>query len=222
MKTGLAELLLRTAPGVLAGCEHRHRRSVATATAFAENACVEQPHDITTLLGRLRAGDREAEADLFTRVHGELARRAANILRHQRHVTLETLALVNESYLKLVKQPVDWRDRGHFFAVAAKAMRSILVDYARNRQRLKRGGDREQEPIENIVVSYDRRALGLVDLDDALGELARRDERAARIVEMRFFGGLTLPEIAEATGLGLRTVERDWEAARAWLHRELS
>jgi RNA polymerase sigma factor (TIGR02999 family) len=181
-----------------------------------------ESHDITALLGRLRAGDREAEAELFRRVHGELAQRAAHMLRHQRHVTLETLALVNESYLRLVKQPVDWQDRGHFFAVAAKAMRSILVDYARNRHRLKRGGDRDRQPLDDIVVSYDRNAMGLVDLDDALSTLAAKDERAARVVEMRFFGGLTLPEIAQAMGVGLRTVERDWEAARAWLHRELS
>jgi RNA polymerase sigma factor (TIGR02999 family) len=195
---------------------------IASEAPVPQNAGVEG--DITALLGRVRSGDRKAEGELFTRVHAELARRAAAMLRHQRHVTLETLALVNESYLRLVKQPIDWQDRGHFFAVAATAMRSILVDYARNRARLKRGGggDHEREPLDEIVVSYDRHAMGLVELDDALSALAGNDARAARIVEMRFFGGLTLSEIAEALGVGLRTVERDWEAARAWLHRELT
>lgn len=178
--------------------------------------------DITTLLVRLRAGDREADAELFERVHEELRRRAAGLLRHQRHLTLETLALVNECYLRLVRQPVEWKDRAHFFAVAAKAMRSILVDHARARRRQKRGGDGKPSPLDDIVVSYEDRAMGLVDLDDALRKLAKQDERAARIVELRFFCGLAPEEVAEVLHVGLRTVERDWEAARAWLHRELS
>jgi RNA polymerase sigma factor (TIGR02999 family) len=106
--------------------------------------------------------------------------------------------------------------------VAAKAMRCILIDHARSREREKRGGDRARQPLDDVVVSYDERAMGLLELDDALATLARQDARAARIVELRFFCGLTLPEIAQALGIAPRTVERDWEAARAWLHRELS
>jgi RNA polymerase sigma factor (TIGR02999 family) len=183
---------------------------------------MEDKADITTLLGRMRSGDHAAEVELFARVHGELAGRAAQLLRGQRHLTLETLALVNESYLRLVRGAVDWQDRGHFFAVAAKAMRCILIDHARSREREKRGGDRARQPLDDVVVSYDERAMGLLELDDALATLARQDARAARIVELRFFCGLTLPEIAQALGIAPRTVERDWEAARAWLHRELS
>lgn len=178
--------------------------------------------DITTLLGLVREGDGAAEAELFARVQEDLKRRAGRLLHGQRQVTLETAALVNEAYLRLAGRSCNWRDRAHFFAVAARAMRCVLVDHARRRQRAKRGGDGQAIPLDDLLRTYEHRGASVLDLDDALSLLAKRDKRAARVVEMRFFGGLALPEIAQTLDVGLRTVERDWEFARAWLHRELS
>jgi RNA polymerase sigma factor (TIGR02999 family) len=135
---------------------------------------------------------------------------------------LNTTALVNEAYLRLVNQDkVNWQNRAHFFAVSAKAMRSILIDMARGRKRLRRGGDSRQVDLDEALVFSDERAVELVALDDALTELAKLDERKARIVETRYFGGLTVQETAEVLDVSVATVEREWRRARAWLSSQL-
>jgi len=137
--------------------------------------------------------------------------------------TLGTTGLVHEAYLKLVDQTrVDWRDRAHFFAVAALAMRRILIDYARRHRREKRGGGRDPVSLVEGAVSLEERADNLVALDEALTRLGELSPRLSRIVECRFFGGLTEEEIAEALGVTTRTVKRDWAKARGWLYQELS
>ena len=137
--------------------------------------------------------------------------------------TLSTTALVHEAYMKLVDQPQgQWRDRTHFFAVAALAMRHVLVDRAKARGRLKRGGDQHHVRLDEENISADDQPDALLELDEALTRLAAFDARLARVVEYRFFGGLTEQEIAEAMGVTLRTVQRDWVKARALLHRALA
>ena len=136
--------------------------------------------------------------------------------------TLNTTALVHEAYLKLVDQTrAEWRDRVHFFAVAAQAMRRILVDHARKHLAAKRGGRQQQVPLEEAVLSIDDRAETLLALDEALTDLARLDERLGRVVECRFFGGLSEEETAEVLGVTARTVRRDWVKAKGWLHAEI-
>lgn len=150
--------------------------------------------------------------------------RAHHLLRSQpASHTLQTDGLVNEVYLRLAGcRNTTWQNRSHFLAVAARAMRSILVDHGRRKSRKKRQADGHEVPLDSVYASYTERAIDLLQLDEALGRLAATDARAARIVEMRFFGGMTLPEVARALDTSLRTVERDWEHARLWLHRELT
>ena len=135
---------------------------------------------------------------------------------------MRTTALVNEAYLKLVDQKAaGYESRGHFFGVAAKAMRSILVDYARRRGAVKRGGDRGRVPLDDAMAAFEQRELDLGELDTALTRLAELDDRKSRVVELRFFGGLSIDQTAEALGVSHATVERDWDFAKAWLYREL-
>lgn len=136
--------------------------------------------------------------------------------------TLETTALINEAYLELVDQPVPWQNRAHFFGIAARLMRELLVDYARARGRLKRGGDRQQMSLSVADRIAQERAIDLLELDEALETLAQADPQRSRIVELRFFGGLTIEETAQVLGVSTPTVERGWRAARAWLQTELS
>lgn len=147
---------------------------------------------------------------------------------HQRLVgyrpgdTLNTTALVHEAYLKLVnQQDVDWKDRAHFFALASRAMRFILVDYARARTAEKRGGPRPDVSLDAVQIAAEESTTELLALNEALGRLAESSERLSLLVEYRFFGGLTYEEIAEVTGWSLRTVKRDWRRARAWLHHTM-
>ena len=178
--------------------------------------------DVTRLLKEWREGSKAAADRLLPLIQRDLAVRAAGFLRRERaDHTLETQALVNEAYLRLVDQRrVQWQDRGHFFAVAAQSMRRILVDHARRRAMAKRGGG--VQPVElNDMLPAPARSADLVALDQALERLAGRDEEKARIVELRFFAGLSNPQIAEALGVSLSTVERQWRLARAWLHRDL-
>lgn len=178
--------------------------------------------EITVLLRRAGVGDAAAEADLYRLVYDALREQAAQRIRGQRRGhTLQATALVHEVYLKVARLGEDWAGRGHFFGVAASAMRSILVDHARSKRRVKRGGDGRRQALDDVHVVQGDDVLDIVALDDALVKLAALDARAARVVELMFFGGLTAKEIAEILDVTERTVERDWKVARAWLKSEL-
>jgi len=169
-------------------------------------------------------GDASALDRLFPALYAELKRQAAGYLRGERagH-TLQPTALANETYLRLIgRRDFPWQNRAHFMASAARAMRSILVDHARRRRAQKRGGGREQVPLDATMALEDQRPVAFDDLDRALQELARRSERQARVVELRYFGGLSTEETGEVLGVSPVTVKRDWATARAWLFRELS
>lgn len=180
--------------------------------------------DITKLLHEWRDGDVEAFDKVTQYVYEDLRRRAAAYMRAERpgH-SLQTTGLVHEAFIKLVdKKEIDWQDRNHFFAVAAQAMRRILVDHARTRKREKRGGNNEDLPLDEArQASGNVSRIDLVALDEALGRLATFDERQARIVELKYFGGMTLDETAEVLGTSRETVKRDWQIARAWLRQQL-
>jgi len=182
------------------------------------------PGEVTRLLVELRGGNREAEAKLIPLVYSHLHRLAAHYMRHERpDHTLQPTALVNEAYLRLASQgETDWRDRAHFFGVAARLMREILVEHARARQAGKRGGKVEKLPLDEAPGFSPAKSRELIELGDALETLERLDPRQARVVDLRFFGGLTVEETAEVLGIAPRTVKREWSVARAWLHGELS
>jgi RNA polymerase sigma factor (TIGR02999 family) len=177
----------------------------------------------TDLLLRAGAGETAAVDRIFPLVYEELRRLAhRHLARESTGRTLTTTELVHEAYLKLIDQTrVEWTGRAHFLGVAAIAMRRILVDRARTRQRVKRGGTSARIPLENVDLSADERADLVVALDEALERLRELDERQARVVECRFFGGMTEDETAEALGIGVRTAKRDWSKARSWLYTEL-
>jgi len=180
---------------------------------------------VTELLQSWARGDRSALDRLVPLVHEELHRLAHRCMRHEQpgH-TLQTTALVNEAYLRLVNADnVRWEDRSHFFAISATVMRRIMVDFARARRAKKRDAIRLKVPVdlESLQVAAPRPDADVVALDDALQSLAAFDARGARIVELRYFGGLTVEESAEVLGVSSKTVKRDWAAARAWLMGEL-
>ena len=184
----------------------------------------EQGRNLTQVLERVRAGEPDAARELWRLVHGELHGLAARHLRGQRpgH-TLQATALLNEAYLRLFGGgEADFQHRRHFFSVASRAMRSILVDHARARGREKRTAPGERVPLDDLVASYEERSADLVALGEALEELEAVDGRLVQLVELRFFGGRSMPEAAELLGLSLRTAEREWHAARAWLQRRLA
>jgi RNA polymerase sigma factor (TIGR02999 family) len=183
-----------------------------------------QADEITRLLAVAREGDSAALDELFSVVYQQL-----RALSHARRAqwrgdyTLQTTALVHEAYLKLVGQETfDWQDRAHFFAVASLAMRQILVNYAEQRRAQKRGGDAEMIPLESANPVAPEAAEELLALNEALDRLAEIDERRRRVVEFRFFAGLTIDETAEVLGVSSATVSRDWTLARTWLRREVS
>ena len=182
------------------------------------------PEPVTELLLRWRAGDQECLHELVPLVEGELRRIAHRYMRMERRGhTLQTTALVNEAYLKLVDQSqVDWQNRAHFMGVAARQMRHILVEHARDLCREKRGGDAHRLPLDEGMVFTPQKTPELVALDDALNELAGFDARKAQVVELRYFGGMTAEETAEVLGVHPKTVMRDWRLAKIWLKRELS
>lgn len=188
---------------------------------MAENA-----PDITQLLQAWSDGRREALDAIVPLVYDELRRQAHHYLRRERaEHTLQTTALVNEAYLKLVEQNrVVWQNRAHFFGIAANLMRRILVDYAKTKHRKKRGGTAENLPLEEAfyVAAKDESEVDLLALDKILNELAEIDEQQAHIVELRFFSGLSIAETAEVLKISTATVKRDWQMAKAWLHHELS
>jgi len=181
-------------------------------------------HEASDLLTAVRGGDQTKLPQLIELVYADLRKLAARYMDGERtgH-TLQPTALVHEAFLKLIDQSqVDWRGRSHFFAVGAQAMRRILVNHAKSRGRIKRGGKLHKLSLDDaLTVSLDEDD-DVLALDEALEKLAAVDERQARIVELRFFGGLSVEETAEALGLSKRTVEREWTACRAWLRRELA
>ena len=180
--------------------------------------------EITELLQQIRAGDREARDALFSAVYTELRRLAAGQRRRRgASETLNTTALVHETYLKLIgHDKASWNDRGHFFAVAATAMRHILVDYAERRQAAKRGGGRPEVPLDEVNPVAPEAAGEILDLHEALSQLQADSPRQARVVECRFFAGLGVEETALALDVSPATVKRDWALARVWLNEVLS
>lgn len=176
---------------------------------------------VTQLLVDWRSGDSQALDQLMPLVYQELRKVARHSMRSEGPITLQATALVNEAYIRLVDMEVEWQDRVHFFAIAASLMRRILVDEARRRRALKRGGPERPLPLEDADSALEPDAE-LVALDDALTDLAKVDERKARVVELRHFAGLTIAETAEALRIGHATVERDLKMALAWLNREMS
>ena len=179
---------------------------------------------ITHLLLAWGQGDQAALEALMPLVYDELRKVAARHLRGQREGhTLQTTALVNEAYLRLIDaSQVQWQNRAHFFAVAAHFMRRILVDFARSRNYQKRGGGAQPVELDEAMILAPERGADLLALDEALTRLQALNERQAQVVELRYFGGLSEEETAEALNISVRTVRRDWNFARVWLHRELT
>lgn len=184
------------------------------------------PHEITE---KLRAWsdeqDNQALEELIPLVYNELSLQAHRYLRRERvgH-TLQTTALVNEAYLKLIEQRnVSWKNRSHFFAIAASLMRRVLVDYARTKHRVKRGGVQHEVTFDKVLnVAVNKTSYDLFELDELLTKFAQVDEQQAKIVELRYFSGLSIEETAEVLNISPATVKRDWQMAKAWLHRELT
>jgi RNA polymerase sigma factor (TIGR02999 family) len=176
---------------------------------------------LTQLLINWRNGDKAALDQLMPLVYDELRRLARRYMgKERRDHTLETSALINEAYLRLVDQEeANWQNRAHFFAVASQVMRHILIDHARSYQYEKRGAGAQKVQLDEAIVFTDERAAELVALDDALTCLASVDQRKSRIIELRFFGGLNIEETAEVMDLSPTTVQREWRAAKAWLRR---
>ena len=181
------------------------------------------PHEMSKLLAAWSDGDREALERLYPLVEAELHRLARRYMRRERpDHTLQTTALVNEAYLKLIDQrEVRWQNRAHFFGIAAQVMRRILIDHARKHAYAKRGGGAVHIPLDEAAVLTQERAAELVALDEALTALAALDERKGRVVELRYFGGLSVEEAAEVLGVSPDTVTRDWRRAKAFLRREM-
>lgn len=182
------------------------------------------PQEITQLLLSWSEGDQAALEQLIPLVYPELKRLARRyMVRENPGHTLQTSALINEAYLRLVdRQGIEWQDRAHFFAISAQIMRHILVDHARKYRYDKRGGGAQHVALDEGAVVREERAGDLVALDDALSRLAAIDARKSQIVELRFFGGLTVEETADVLKLAPITIMREWRAAKAWLQREIS
>ncbi len=179
--------------------------------------------EVTVFLKAWSGGDRQAADSLLSLVYKEMRKLAASYLQQQRSDhTLQPTALVHEAYLKLINSSqVNWQDRAHFFAVAAQTMRNILVDHARAVAADKRGGGLQKIELDEAVGFSDKQDVDLIDLDEALQQLAEQDELQSRIIELRFFGGLTIEETAEVLGVSPATVKREWAMARAWLFRRM-
>ena len=179
--------------------------------------------DVTSLLKKLADGNQEAATKLIPVIYHELHRLAVGHLRHERpDHTLQPTALVHEAYIKLVAQRnADWQSRTHFFAVASQLMRRILVDYARRQLRAKRGGREAKLSLEEVLLVSPNRPDKMLALDESLTRLEKMDARQGRIVELRYFGGLTVDEAAEILNVSPTTVRREWTSAKAWLYGEL-
>jgi RNA polymerase sigma-70 factor (ECF subfamily) len=178
---------------------------------------------VTELLAEWGAGDQTALGELIPLVHAELRRLAARYMaREDPGHTLQASALVNEAYLRLIDiKKISWQNRAHFFAMSGRLMRRILVDHARSRRYRKRGGGARQLTLDDALIAHSEKGRDLIALDDALTALAKVDVRKSDVVELRFFGGLSVAETAEALGVSPDTVMRDWKVAKVWLLREL-
>ena len=199
---------------------HAERGPEPSAPSSPEGAGVRTP--ATELLAAWRAGDASAGDRLMTVVYDELRRLAGRAMRkEQADHTLQPTALVNEAYLQLIRADVSYRDRTHFYAMAARVMRHVLVDHARRKGRQKRGGDVARVTLEEGLVAGDEPQADLLALDDALERLAAHQPRKARVIELFYFGGLTAEEVAEVVDVSVATVNRDLRMARAWLYDAL-
>lgn len=177
------------------------------------------------MLYKWKEGNQEVLDELVPIVYRQLHKQAAYYLRKERrNHTLQTSGLIHEAYIKLVDQKnVQWESRTHFFAIAAMLMRQILVDYAREKRSLKRGGNVAKVPLSEVTIAIDKsRSIDLIELDEALIRLKKIDERKVKVVELRYFSGLTLKEIAKALSISRTTAAEDWSVAKAWLYRELT
>lgn len=205
------------------GCEFPYNRS--RLSDLQENMSANQPDSITQMLIELTDGNREVVNQILPHIYDELRRLASSYLRKERsNHTLQPTALVHEAYMKLIDQNrVKWQNRAHFFGIAAQVMRRILMDHARKHQANKRGGEIEKLPIEEeiLIVSNDKSAE-LLALDEALEELAKIDPDKARIVELRYFGGLSIEETAEVMEVSVPTINRHWKFAKAWLYSQVA
>src|SRR5882724_9049251 len=182
------------------------------------------PPNVTSMLHDWSNGDKKAQEKLFQIVYNELHRQAARHLQHEHPgLSLQTTDLIHEAFLRLIdQQHVEWQNRLHFFGIAAQVMRRILVDHARSRQAAKRGGSAIRLPLEEAMAVMPAQDLDFVALDEALVRLAAMDPQQSQIVELRFFGGLSVEETARVLDVSERTIKRDWNVAKAWLRRELS
>jgi RNA polymerase sigma-70 factor, ECF subfamily len=182
-----------------------------------------EDNEVTLLLSALTRGDDGAATKLIPAVYAELRRLAASYMRRERQDhTLQATALVHEAFLKLVEQrSVNWQSRAHFFGVAAQLMRRILIDHARGHLRQKRGGEHRKVSLDEAFIFSEQQSAELLAVDESLSRLAKLDERQGRIVELRFFGGLSVEEAAEVLGVSPKTVKRDWSMAKAWLYADL-
>ena len=182
------------------------------------------PQDVTQLLLAWSQGDAAALEQLLPLVDAELRRLAHAYMRRENpDHTLQTSALINEAYLRLVDQrQVHWQNRAHFFGITAQLMRRILLDHARGHARAKRGGQTRLVPLDEAATVSEKKAVELIALDDALRELEQFDSRKSHLVELRFFGGLSNEEVAEVMQMSLRTVEREWQKVKAWLHQSMT
>jgi RNA polymerase sigma factor (TIGR02999 family) len=184
-----------------------------------------ETHKITRMLHELNCGDSTVFEELMPLVYDELHRQAARYLRRERpgH-SLQTTALIHETFLKLIDQnDINCESRNHFFAISANLMRQVLVDHAKSKHRQKRGGKAIKISLEHMeLAAADENTIDLIALDEALNHLAAKDEQQARVVELRFFSGFSLEETAEVLGISRTTAARDWAMAKAWLHRELT
>jgi RNA polymerase sigma factor (TIGR02999 family) len=181
------------------------------------------PADITSLLNQMAEGDQAAAQKLYPLVYNELRAIAAHYLRRERpNHTLEPTALVNEAYLRFSSQRITtWQNRAHFFALASQAMRRILVDHARARARLKRGGEQQKLSLVSAPLAFPNPTEELLGVDEALSQLEQFDAQQGRIVELRYFGGLTVEETAKVLGVSSKTVQREWGVAKVWLYGKL-
>ena len=185
---------------------------------------MDQAGKVTMLLAEVRKGNPEAEGKLIPLVYDELRRLAGSYMRREReNHTLQATALVHEAYLKLVRQDVpDWQSRAHFFGIAAQLMRQVLVDHARSHARHKRGGGQEMVVFDEAVTLTPSRSFEVLEIDEALQRLTKMDPRQGKIVELRFFGGLTVEETSDVLGVSPKTVKREWSLAKMWLQEDLA